>query len=307
MVTFTIIEDLRNQAERYKIRKYEDNSLWLADDATIIAKDETTMKRILEILEKSGKENGLELSEEKTKIMKIRGPGKSEKIGKFKVEKEARYLGIQIGGRGRNIFEAENRIWIEKAEKKANAVLSQIKKSADKVLVGKAIWKLMAIPALLFGRAVVTTTKSNIEKLQIIENKVWRYLLGIGGFSTVEALRGEIGASMVKSRIMETLLLYMIDTLSSQFTNIKLMMEDTILKGKGKWYKAVEEYRIELGLTWNDLRALDKPMLKNIVKEYDTIKWYEGMSKKQSLRFYIQEKSEIHYDLCYRNNIGSTF
>ena len=50
--------------------------------------------------------------------MKIRGPGKSEKIGKFKVEKEARYLGIQIGGRGRNIFEAENRIWIEKAEKR---------------------------------------------------------------------------------------------------------------------------------------------------------------------------------------------
>ena len=103
------------------------------------------------------------------------------------------------------------------------------------MLVGKAMWKLMAIPALLFGRAVVTTTKSNIEKLQIIENKVWRYLLGIGGFSTVEALRGEIGASMVKSRIMETILLYLIDTLASQFTNIKLMMEDTILKGKGQW------------------------------------------------------------------------
>ena len=118
IVTFTIIEDLRNQAERYKIRKYEDNSLWLADDATIIAKDETTMKRILEILEKSGKENGLELSEEKTKIMKIRGPGNSEMIGKFKVEKEARYLGIQIGGRGRNIFEAENRIWIKKQRKR---------------------------------------------------------------------------------------------------------------------------------------------------------------------------------------------
>ena len=123
----------------------------------------------------------------------------------------------------------------------------------------------------------------------------------------MEALRGEIGASMVKSRIMETILLYMIDTLSSQFTNIKLMMEDTILREKGKWYNAIEEYRIELGLTWENLRALDKPMLKKIVKEYDTIKWYEGMSKKQSLRFYIKEKSEIQYDLCYRNSLSSTF
>ena len=85
------------------------------------------------------------------------------------------------------------------------------------------------------------------------------------------------------------------------------MRKDTILKEKGKWYNAIEEYRIELGLTWENLRALDKPTLKKTVKEYDTIKWYEGMSKKQSLRFYIQEKSEIHYDLCYRNNIGSTF
>ena len=307
LVTFTMIEDLRNQAEKYKIRKYEDNSLWLADDATIIAKDEDTLVKTLKILEETGRKNGLELSEEKTKIMKIRGPGEGKMVGRFKVEKEARYLGIQIGGRGRNIFDAENKICLKKAEKKANGVMSQIKKSADKVIVGKAIWKLMAIPALLFGRAVVTTTRTNIEKLQIIENKVWRYLLGIGGYSTVEALRGEIGASMVKSRIMETMLLYMIDTLSSQFANVKIMMEDTIQKKKGKWYKAIEEYRLELGLTWKELRKIDKPTLKKIVKDYDTVKWYEGMSKKQSLRFYIKEKSEIHYDLCYRNSINSTF
>ena len=307
LVTFTMIEDLKNQAESYKIRRYEDNSLWLADDATIIAKDEKTLIKTLKILEDTGRRNGLELSEEKTKIMRIRGPGRGEMVGRFKVEKEARYLGIQIGGRGRNIFDAENKIWLKKAEKKANAVLSQIKKSADRVIVGKAIWKLMAIPALLFGRSVVTTTRTNIEKLQVIENRVWRYLLGIGGYSTVEALRGEIGASMVKSRIMETMVVYMIDTLASQFTNVKLMMEDTILKEKGRWYNAIEEYRIELGLTWEKLRTLEKPTLKKIVREYDTVKWYEGMSKKTSLRFYIQEKRSIHYDLCYRNSIDSTF
>ena len=241
----------------------------------------------LEILESTGRVNGLELSEKKTKILKIRGSGDSEMIGRYKVEKEARYLGIQVGGRGRSIFDAENKIWIQKAEKKANDILSQIKKSADKVIVGKAIWKLMAIPALLFGRAVVTTIRGNIDKLQRIENKVWRYLLGIGGYSTVEALREEIGASMVKSRIMETMQLYMINTLSSDFTNVKLMMKDTISKKRGKWYNAIEEYRIELELSWDKLKAMDKPTLKRVVREYDTEKWFEGMRKKQSLRFYI--------------------
>ena len=144
------------------------------------------------------------------------------------------------------------------SRKKANGIISQIKKSCDKVIVGKAIWKLMAIPSILFGRAVVTTSKTNIEKIQRIENKVWRYLLGIGGYSTVEALRGEIGASMVRSRVMETMLLYMVDTLASEFTNIKNMMKDTLTKRKGKWYNTINEYRQELEITWERLEKIDR-------------------------------------------------
>merc|ERR1712055_303085 len=306
MVTFTMIERLREKADLYKIRKYEDNSLWLADDATIIAKDEETMRKTLDILEETGGENGLKLRDEKTKILRIKGPGTSKKIGRFKIE-EAKYLGVMVGGRGRNIFEAENKAWLEKAEKKANSIIGLVNKSADRLIVGKAMWKMIAIPALLFGRAVVTTTKRNIKKLQIIENRVWRYLLGIGGYSTVEALRGEIGASMVKSRIMETMLQYLIKTLSSQFSEVKEMMEDTISKGKGRWIKAIEEYRLELGLTWKQLRELDQPSLKRIVKDYDTVEWYNEMRNKQSLRFYIKEKTEVKYDMCYRNSLSSAY
>ena len=130
--------------------------------------------------------------------------------------------------------------------------------------------------------------------------------MGIGGYAMVEALRGEIGASMVKSRIMETMLLYMIDTLASNFTNIKKMMRDTLEK-KGRWYKAINEYREELELSWETLEDTDRPTLKKIVKIYDTEKWKGGLRKKTSLRFYIQEKKEIHYDLCYRNNKNSMF
>merc|ERR1711874_515734 len=171
--------------------------------------------------ESAGRENGLELSEEKNRILRIRGPEIEGKIGKYKIENEAKYLGIQIGGKGRDIFQAENKIWIQKAEKKSNEIISQIKKSFDKIIVGKAIWKMMSIPSILFGRAVIATSKTNIEKLQRIENKVWRYLLGIGGYSTVEALRSEIGASLVKSRMMETMLLFIVDTLASNFNDIK--------------------------------------------------------------------------------------
>ena len=68
----------------------------------------------------------------------------------------------------------------------------------------------MAIPQALYSRAVIPTTEADIKKLQRIKNRVWRYLLGIGGYSTVEDLRGEIGASSDRSRIMENMLAYIL-------------------------------------------------------------------------------------------------
>ena len=118
-MTFTIIEQLNEKAKAYKIGVYKGNALWLADDAVLIAESEKNLLEAFEILEE-GRKNGLELSEEKTKIMKIRGVEDEEQthIGKFKIEKETKYLGIQLGGKARNIFAAENKLWIQRGEKK---------------------------------------------------------------------------------------------------------------------------------------------------------------------------------------------
>ena len=134
---------------------------------------------------------------------------------------------------------------------------------------------------------------------------MWRYLLGIGGYSTREGLRREIGASLVKSRIMETMLAYLIDTMASDFTSIKNMMTDAIERGKGKWYNTINRYRLELGLTWKKLETIDKASLKKIVRQYDDNCWIRGLANKPVMRFYIKEKRSIGYDFCYRNSYSS--
>ena len=106
---------------------------------------------------------------------------------------------------------------------------------------------------------------------------------------------------------MENMMLYMVDTMAGDFTNVKKMMMDTIGREKGRWYRAIEEYRIELKISWDELKKIERPALKSLIKQYDTAKWEEGMSKKISLRFYIKEKMEIKYELCYRNNRNSMF
>merc|ERR1711874_806390 len=62
IVTFTMIEDLRNLAERYKIGEFVDNSLWLADDATLIADSIPNLLKLLEVL---GKKQGIKWPQKK--------------------------------------------------------------------------------------------------------------------------------------------------------------------------------------------------------------------------------------------------
>ena len=54
-----------------KMGVYLGNSLWLADDATIIAKSIEELLKALEILKNEARKNDLELNKEKTKILVV--------------------------------------------------------------------------------------------------------------------------------------------------------------------------------------------------------------------------------------------
>ena len=171
----------------------------MADDATLIADSLQTLKELLECLSKAGGEYGLQINKEKNKIMKVRGQKDDCKLSEYEMVEEATYLGVTIGGKNSDIFEIENKKVLKKADRKVNTIMSEASRSADKALVGKAIWKQVSVPSILFGRAVVPTCNTLAEKLQRKENKVWRHTMGIGGYSTVAGLRGEMGASLKKN------------------------------------------------------------------------------------------------------------
>ena len=78
--------------------------------------------------------------------------------------KEVKYLGIKVGGRGRDIFKLEREDVIRKAQMKAAQIKLYNKKSYNKTTVGKAIWKLQMIPALMYGKQVIILPKKVIQK-----------------------------------------------------------------------------------------------------------------------------------------------
>merc|ERR1711895_321139 len=289
LVTFKVIEKLRKEI-KYKVGKFEDNSIWLADDATLIAENLHVLEQLLNCLSEAGGEYGLQINKEKTKIMKIRGSEENHKIKDYEMVEEATYLGITIGGKGRRIFQTENRKILDKAKKKVNTVMGEVRKSADTAIVGKAVWKQMAVPSILFGRAVVPTSNTLAENLQRKENMVWRHILGIGGYSAVASLRGEVGSSLMKTRIMETTLQYVRDVMSGKFKNVKEMMADTIKKKVGNWSWTVNSYLEELGITWEELYDMTKGEIKTITRRYDTQIWEKNLREKSILLYYREGK-----------------
>ena len=52
------------------------------------------------------------------------------------------------------------------------------------------------------------TTSRNAEKLQVIENGVYRKILRAASYTPIGALRGEIGSSSMKSRIIKDKIMY---------------------------------------------------------------------------------------------------
>ena len=131
--------------------------------------------------------------------------------------------------------------------------------------------------------------------------------MGVGGYATVDALRGEMGASLADSRIMETMLLYARDTMKGSFQNIKDMMEDTMKVGKGKWYNSIIEYLRKLNVTWDNLIKMPRAEIKQRVKDYDTTKWTNSLQDLSTQKYYVAGKIKFGYDFCYKNSYSSTF
>ena len=101
-----------------------------------------------------------------------------------------KYLGIKLDDK-RNMFKTHKTEMINKANKLANLTYSVIAKSCNKVLIGKTYWKCVALPSILYGISTIHLTETEIDRLQRIENSVYRKILG-GTKIQLEQLSGGI-------------------------------------------------------------------------------------------------------------------
>ena len=69
---------------------------------------------------------------------------------------------------------------------------SAVRMRASKYDMLKEIWKSVAVPSVMYGMEVITWNESEIDKLEIGQNRVARMALNIPRYAAVEALRGDM-------------------------------------------------------------------------------------------------------------------
>merc|ERR1711984_21163 len=214
-------------------------------------------------------------------------------------------MGVTVGGKGRRIFQLDKSRWIKKLLKEAAILYKNVSGSYDKVTVGKALWKQVIISKIMFARGVLIQSKEDLDKAQKIEYGIYRFLLGVAGYTANEALRGEIGSSLMESRQMEASIQSIKDGLDCKFNIVKKALEIEIKENKGDWIHRINKFLNIVKLTWNDIRTKDRNEIRNIIRKYDTTNWETKMKDKKSLYMYREEKDKMGYEECYSNTFRS--
>ena len=96
-----------------------------------------------------------------------------------------------------------------KARKMTGMILNAGNRSVNKYEVGRSLWKGMAVPYCLYGSEITYYREGDVAKLERAQNIVGRWGLGVPRCTAVEAIRGEMGWSTFRERLVKGKLLFM--------------------------------------------------------------------------------------------------
>ena len=144
-----------------------------------------------------------------------------------------------------------------------------------------------------------------IQKLQSIENSALRKIFYAPKFTPNCALRGEIGISLMKTRIHKNILNFTKHLLTSKNTLVKNICKTKLEQNYYPWAKQVNKILFEYNLDTNILIKLNKNNIKEGLKTIDNATWENSMKEKTSLTIYKEFKNEMREETMYNNSYAS--
>ena len=313
MYTEELIRRVKKENYGVTVGENKIGTLLYADDIVLIAEEEDTLQRMLDIAVDYSREFSLVFSTSKCGVMVFNGEnedGMNFRMGNDVLNKvnKYNYLGVMFDDKGADCAK-QSRIF--KANQWWGRLFSIAKFRANKYEVIRGIWKNIALPSLLYGMDTIPWTINEINQLEIIQNKIGRMALGGNKCVGIEAIRGEMGWSSFEERLMKGKLKWKIriermddnrwvKRISREAgVNCRWMRNCVGIMNKGGLFRVWNpngEDRNEWKLAYNqgDRTEYDekdwKVFINNRIKEYGLEKWRRGIENKGSLHRYRKKK-----------------
>ena len=185
--------------------------LLYADDVVVMSESAEELQSLLDVVGEYGKDFGVKFSSEKSKIMIINRSDEERNVtwkldGKdLQQTGEYKYLGIWMSQDGCNRAKNEK---ISMANQWVGRLGSAARMRASKYDVLREVWKSVAVPSIMYGMEVQAWNESEIEKLEVGQNRVARMALNAPRWAAVEALRGDMGWSTFRERYVKATMRY---------------------------------------------------------------------------------------------------
>ena len=236
IITYIIMDSVEKKGIEYETEGLKLSTIFFADDSMALAKTKEATKKNLEVIIEISKKFGLMINKEKSKVLIFNDDENFREIEGIEVADKIKYLGIEIDNK-RNMFWSQKNNMIKKAEKMEPLTYSTIKKSCNKILVGKNYWKSIVIPTIMYGAGLYNMNKMEIAKLQTKEYDCYRTILGAKKSDAVAAIRGEIGSSLIETRLIESRLLFVRSILNGNNNLVKDILHRTRNDRQNPWKK----------------------------------------------------------------------
>ena len=304
LITYIIIKELETKGQGFENEWLKIGALFYADDGLILSPTIEDAERNIKILTDIGEKCGLEINKDKSDIIIYNMKEKPEEIAGIRVRENIKYLGVTLDDK-KNMFKTQKKKMIENTRRLGNMAYSVINKSCNKLLMGKTYWKNIALPSILYASSVINMTESEIKEIQRIENSVGRQILGAPKYAPVCTLRGEIGMSTMKTRIIEGRLKYMKHIEEGNNELLKRIWTEIKDDGNNQWRNTTLKYMEETNITNREIQNLKMKEIKRKIRNEDTRQWQEEMENKVTLSIYKKWKKEIKEEQVYDNRPSS--
>ncbi|KAH7954089.1 hypothetical protein HPB49_015473 [Dermacentor silvarum] len=282
---------------RYTTSGIDDNrripGLAYADDLLLMAESPRDMQSLLDICANEMKKLGLRFNAQKTTVVQLAGKlveGTVLRLGEevLQIASAVKYLGVNLCN-GKDLYGLHEEK-VGQTALRAQCILRR-RCLCNRFVMIRDLWKLVHVPALTFGNAVVCLTAKGRDELERRQREVGRIAVGCHGTVANEAVQGELGWSSFAAREASSKL---------AFYNRLLHMH------RDRWARRVFDYLSATCLRTQWTRRVHHLKQKNgLIRDPMLAQSIGAYAKAVQQRVRDVEESSIKATRLYDNSVGS--